>query len=257
MKSKKDVVRDSPTNGSTDKNAAIPRQSLPGSDTPENATNPLSAYKSVFAEIFSKLMAFTLEDEFDERLGGSIEFFYNLKEGDSYEFDPGNEFLFLSWFLLDDVDADECSLMDTYLQRFADTTSIQETQVCHALQETHLTLLEVIEVIPHKSMRLRDVFLGEEFDVVENAGAEQGFKGKLLFTRVLNLGDTRFLVGAGMFLDRSLLEGIAHFMTEQFQRECETHERKTFREFLKENGELINWWIRAWEKGELLELDEE
>ena len=148
-------------------------------------------------------------------------------------------------------------MMDLFIQRQAEQLSLRETQICHALEETHLTLLEVMEVYPRQSLRLRDVFLGEEFDVLENAGAEQEFKGKLLFTRVLQLGEARFLVGAGMFLDRSLLEGITMFISEQFQRECESGDRRTFREFLKENGELINWWIRSWEKGEVLVLDDE
>ncbi|MFZ2957470.1 MAG: hypothetical protein WA705_11315 [Candidatus Ozemobacteraceae bacterium] len=223
----------------------------------EVANNGLNQYKSIFADLFAKLMSFTLEDEFDDKLGESIEFFYNLKEGDSYEFDPGNEFLFLSWFLLDDSDSDGGNMMDLFIQRQAEQLSLRETQICHALEETHLTLLEVMEVYPRQSLRLRDVFLGEEFDVLENAGAEQEFKGKLLFTRVLQLGEARFLVGAGMFLDRSLLEGITMFISEQFQRECESGDRRTFREFLKENGELINWWIRSWEKGEVLVLDDE
>ena len=57
--------------------------------------------KEMFGELFGKLMEFTVRDEFYDSLGESLEVFYNLKEGEEYEFIPANEFLFLTWFLLD------------------------------------------------------------------------------------------------------------------------------------------------------------
>jgi hypothetical protein len=58
----------------------------------------IDAIKTLFGELFAKLMAFSLEEEFLPYLGESLEVFYNLQEGEEYEFDPSEEFLFLSWF---------------------------------------------------------------------------------------------------------------------------------------------------------------
>lgn len=213
-------------------------------------------YKKLFQNLFAKLMAFTLEDEFEEELGASLELFYHLQEGESYEFDPENEFLFLTWFLIDDSELSGRSLLDLFLDRHADELTLAETQICKALQGTHLSLLEVIDVQPRSSLKLRDVFLKEEFEVNESEGADPMFQGKLLFTRVMSLGDARFLVGAGVFLDPTLRDELSRFMTEQFQLECE-NEPLSFRDFLKTNGELINWWIRAYQNGEALNLDDD
>jgi hypothetical protein len=209
--------------------------------------------KNLFSELFAKLMAFTLEEDFLQDLGESLEIFYNLQEGEEYEFDPTEEFLFLSWFLLDDGDSAGNCLMDEFVRRNSDELNLQEMQVCHALKETHLTLLQVKSVEPGVSMTLKDVFLGEEFQVSESVGSDSVPDNSVLFTRVLRLSEARFLVGAGIFLDPSVLEPLTKFITDQFKQDCEEGHHMSFKEFLKENGELISWWIRAYEKGELSE----
>lgn len=217
----------------------------------------IEAIKSMFSELFAKLMAFSLEEEFISFLGESLEIFYNLQEGEEYEFDPSEEFLFLSWFLLDDQDLENRALIDEFIRRNRDELSLQEMQICQALKETHLTLLAVKDSVPGKSLRLKDLFLGEEFDVEESVGSENALPGTVLFTRVLRLGEVRFLVGAGVFLDEAVTEPITKFITDQYKEECEDGRHVSFKEFLKHNGELLNWWIRAYEKGELLQLENE
>ncbi len=217
----------------------------------------IEAIKGLFSELFAKLMAFSLEEEFISFLGESLEIFYNLQEGEEYEFDPSEEFLFLSWFLLDDEDLEGRALIDEFLRRTGDELSLQEMQICKALKETHLTLLVVKDSIPGKSLHLKDLFLGEEFDVEESVGSENALPGTILFTRVLRLGDIRFLVGAGVFLDAGVTEPLTKFITDQYKEECEGGRHMSFKEFLKHNGELINWWIRAYEKGEPLRLEDE
>lgn len=217
----------------------------------------LEIIKNLFSELFAKLMAFTLEEDFLQDLGESLEIFYNLQEGEEFEFDPTEEFLFLSWFLLDDDDASGNSLMDEFMRRNADELTLQETQVCQALKDTNLTLLQIKSFVPGTSLTLKDVFLGEEFTVAESLGSEGITENSLLFTRVLRLGEARFLVGAGIFLDAAVMEPLTQFVTEQFKQDCEDGHHISFKEFLKSNGELINWWIRAYEKGDLLEDGED
>lgn len=217
----------------------------------------IEAIKALFSELFAKLMTFALEEEFLGYLGESLEIFYNLQEGEEYEFDPSEEFLFLSWFLLDDQDLEGRALIDEFLKRAGDELSLQEMQICKALKETHLTILVVKDSVPGKSLRLKDLFLGEEFDVEESVGSENALPGTILFTRVLRIGDTRFLVGAGVFLDAAVTEPLTKFVTDQYKEECEDGRHMSFKEFLKHNGELINWWIRAYEKGELYQLENE
>ncbi|MBF0545879.1 MAG: hypothetical protein HQM08_15655 [Candidatus Riflebacteria bacterium] len=217
--------------------------------------NSVEVYKTLLSDVFAKLMTFTLGEEFDEELGASLELFYNLKEGDSYEFDPENEFLFLSWFLLDDTDTEGKALIHRFLDRNASKLSQLENQVCLALMDTHLTMLEVQDIDPSRSIKLKDLFLGEEFEVAEASGADEKFRKNLLYTRVLRLGETRFLVGAGTFLSPGLKDPILTFISKEYQRECEAGEPLSFKQFLKENGELINWWICAWQKGGEIEYN--
>jgi hypothetical protein len=159
--------------------------------------------------------------------------------------------------MLDDEDLEGNALIDEFLRRNADELSLQEMQICKALKETHLTLLQVKSSVPGKSLTLKDLFLGEEFEVEESVGSENALPDSVLFTRVLRLGDTRFLVGAGIFLDASVTEPLTQFITDQYKDDCEDGRHISFKEFLKHNGELINWWIRAYEKGELFQLEDE
>lgn len=214
----------------------------------------IDALKNMFGDLFAKLMAFTLEDEFQEALGEALEVFYNMAEGEEFEFNPTEEFLFMSWFLLDDADAAGNVLVDEFLTRYSDDLTLQETQICKALKDTHLTLLQVKDIQPGRSISLRDVFLGEDFEVFESAGSAEGIhKDSILYTRVLRIGEMRFLVGAGVFLDPVVMEPLTQFVTDQYREECEDGQKVSFKQFLKENGELINWWIRALEQGEVVE----
>lgn len=224
----------------------------------KSTTPPLATYKHLFAELFAKQVTFVLEEEFEEALQESVVFFHNLEEGEKYEFDPEQEFLFLAWFLLDDTDAENHSLLDLFLERYADSLSIQEKQICHAMRETHLSLLELKEIVPGQGMILKDMFLGEEFEVSETLGSQGTLPaGSLLFTRVLKLGDSRFLVGAGLFLNSLVAEPLTRFVSHAYQETCEEEGAMSFKEFLKDNGELINHWIRAYEKGDILSYEPE
>ena len=156
---------------------------------------------------------------------------------------------------IDDTDAEGECLLDVFLDRHSETLSLQEKQICHALKDTHLTVLEVLDVAPRRSMLLKDIFLGQEFEVSESTGARAAFKEHLLYTRVLHLGEAHFLVGAGLFLDNSLKEGVSDFVGEQYRRVSES-EPVSFRDFLKNNGELVNWWIRAYQQGTTLDPED-
>jgi hypothetical protein len=213
-----------------------------------------NSLKNLFSDLFAKLIEFSLDEDFFEYLGESLEVFYNLQEGEEYEFNPSEEFLFLTWFLLDDQDVEGYALIDEFMNRFSDELSLQEKQVCKALKETNLTILQVKQIVAGKSMILRDIFLGEEFEVQESSGSFEITQDSILYTRVLRLGEVRLLVGAGIFLDPALMEPLTQFITEQYSQECEEGHMMSFQEFLKQNGELINWWIRAYEQGTMLDM---
>lgn len=210
--------------------------------------------RDLFSGLFAKLMEFTIQEEFLNSLGESLEVFYDLKAEEEYEFIPTNEFLFLTWFLLDDIGVigENGCLMDEFIRRKADVLSIQEMQICKALEDTSLNLLEVKGCVPGKSMTLRDAFTGETFEVEESMGnGDVAEIGNILFTRVLKLGDMYFLVGAGIFLDKSLKEYITQDFTKAYQDACEEGDHCSFKDFLKRNGFLLNHWIKAYERGEL------
>lgn len=213
-----------------------------------------SPIKEIFSELFSKLISFALEEEFLQDLGESLEVFYNMEDGEEYQFNPADEFLFLSWFLFDDSDAEGFTLADEFMKRNADSLSLQETQICKALKETTLSLLQVEDIVENKGMVVKDLFFGEKFIVDERINPSDDIPEKsLLFTRVLRLGDLRFLVGAGIFIDPAVKEHITSFMTEQYKDDCEDGHMTSFKDFMKLNGELLNWWIRAYQKGDLFE----
>ncbi len=213
-----------------------------------------SPFREVFQEVFARLIEYSLQDRFSEGLEEALAFFYNLDEGEEYEFDAEQEFLFLTWFLIDDIDQEGTALADNFIEENRDEMNPQEIMLVDALKATHLSILQVVETVPGESLTLRDLFLRETFSVRETSISEEIPKGTLLFTRVLPMGEERFLVGAGVFLSAEALEPLTDFLAKEFQKESEIHPM-SFRDFLKHNGELINWWIRAYQKGETLEID--
>ncbi len=216
-------------------------------------TQQIDKIKGIFSDLFARLMAFTLEEEFLQDLGMSLELFYNLQMGEEYEFRPTEEFLFLTWFLLDDCNPDGYCLLDEFLKRNTNRLTLIETQVCQALKNTTLSLFQVKGIREGASMALRDLFTGDTFEVNESIQDDGIAENSILFSRVLRLGDERFLVGAGIFLDESVMDPLTKFVTAQYEEICEEGYALSFNDFLKQNGELINWWIRSYDKGELFE----
>lgn len=209
-----------------------------------------------FQKLYVQLVEYALEPRFDERLEEAVVFFYHLDEGEEYQFVAEDELLFLTWFLLDDPDDEGQTLVDRFLAERRDALSPQDLMLIEAIRTTHLSLMSVVETQPPGTLTLRDLFLRETFMVREVAGSRDIARGSLLFSRIMALGDHRFLVGAGIFLDGAVMDDLTGFLVQRYQRESEAHPI-SFRDFLKQNGELINWWIRAFQQGKTLDAPDD
>ena len=56
---------------------------------------------------------------------------------------------------------------------------------------------EIIECEQGKGLKLRDIFLGNEVDVIEHLGSQRAQKGDVLFARVIQIDHVGMLVGSG------------------------------------------------------------
>ncbi|NLM18057.1 MAG: hypothetical protein GX221_10105 [Candidatus Riflebacteria bacterium] len=215
--------------------------------TVPSITEQIMQLRQIYTDLFFKLISFTLDDEFFQYMGEALEFFYNLEEGDEYEFDAENELLFLSWYLLDDADAYGNALIDEFLRRHAgsDLLSVTEKQIAVALKQTYLSVYTVEEVTPGESMILKDLFSGKTYKVLEASGTKVIEKGSTVHTRLLLLGKTSFMVGAAVVMTPEMGPAIAEFITEQYKEQCEEGYKASFKDFLKNSGELVTWWLRA------------
>lgn len=201
-----------------------------------------------FIGLYSRLLEFCLLEEFAEDLGHALEYFYNLDEKEEYVFKPDEEFLFLTWFLVDNKDDTGVSLLDIFIQRNLHTLDRQELEICEILSNTYLSLYKVVKVYKGNRLILHDLFLDEELDVYESAGSLDAEVGELLYSRVIKLYNYRFLVGAGVYLDSSLQDAIIRFVEKHYNAEINSDASISMKNYLKKHGEVINWWIQAFRK---------
>ena len=75
-----------------------------------------------------------------------------------------------------------------------------ERKIAEAAVSRPHSFYEVLDCWPGKGFRLKDVFLGEEYDVSERLGSEQARCGDFLFARVIQIDTVAMLAGAGTLL---------------------------------------------------------
>ncbi len=96
---------------------------------------------------------------------------------------------------------DEPTIAESYLERHHRRLDPLEREYLERASQAPLSFFEVLDVVPQRSVRLRDILVpGEEIDVMERSASQVCKPGDILYAMVVQAGDVAILVGSGSVL---------------------------------------------------------
>ena len=133
---------------------------------------------------------------------------FTIWEGVPFEPETNPEFgnAFLTWFLYnwipDNEDRDplnfcrpEAPVAITYLKENPDKLDDFQKRFISFLAGQPFSFFVVTDVVPHRSITVKDIILSQTYTVKEKTGSLRNIKGSIIFARVLSIDDVSILVG--------------------------------------------------------------
>ncbi|MBW2603541.1 MAG: SEC-C domain-containing protein [Deltaproteobacteria bacterium] len=130
---------------------------------------------------------------------------------------PGEDFieqhqqLFWPWFCFNWINDPEDTPLDlhwpvdqtiaeSYAESQKDRLDSMELKLITAHSRRPFSFFEVVECRPGKGFLLKDIFTGEQTDVLERSGSESTHPGDILFGQVIKIDHVGMLISSGQFL---------------------------------------------------------
>lgn len=120
---------------------------------------------------------------------------------------PEFENTFIPWFLFnwipDNTDALEAERLPEkqiallYFEEFPSCCDKYQRIYIQTICNRPYSFFVVLDVVPSKSLTIRDLFIGEEFTVKEKQGSQSLQRGDIVFARVMPLDGQAVMVGSG------------------------------------------------------------
>jgi hypothetical protein len=151
------------------------------------------------------------------------------------------EINFWEWVVHDWRDQDSGKLLvDIYIER-TDVLSLDDRVVLDKIRHSNLSLFEVQEVFLQKGMLLKDLLLGEEYDVREKAATEHLRKWDIFATRLLQLDGQYIMSGAFYPFPIKYKSILIDDIMQEFEADKNEVTAGELDLFLKENGDVFNF----------------
>jgi hypothetical protein len=182
-----------------------------------------------------------------------MEFFWSSVVPEEYlnaDFLQMADINFWDWFVYDwEVDEENRkTLIDLYMEN-ARSLGAEERTVLGKMRGAFLSLYEVQEVFPEKGLLLKDLLLGDEYEVREKMATRGLRKWDILAVRLLHLDGAYIMSGSVYPYPLHLKENIVAHIKDCFKDYKKDHPDDSLRYFLKRNGDLFNYhWCKAFRK---------
>jgi hypothetical protein len=150
---------------------------------------------------------------------------------------------FWEWIVFDhmiDVDNDK-TLIDLYIENYK-TLSLDEHKVLTMMKNSVISLYEVQEVFPEKGLLLKDLLMGEEYDVREKSATRSVRKWDIFASRLLLVDGQYIMSGSVYSYHMKNKKEILDDIQAEFEDYKEEYPDSSMDDFLKYNGENFNFY---------------
>jgi tetratricopeptide (TPR) repeat protein len=147
---------------------------------------------------------------------------------------------FLEWFIHDFSLRSGLTVVEEFYKEKKEKFSDEEQSLVEYETASILSLYEVISVTPEVGLRLRDLFTGEEMDILEVKGSLTAVKWDVILARVIRMGAVNKLSGIATLIPRRSKENVLLSIKgvwEKFKSETGNHE---WSYFIKSNAHLVH-----------------
>jgi tetratricopeptide (TPR) repeat protein len=150
---------------------------------------------------------------------------------------------FLEWFIHDFSLKNGLTIIEEFYEEKKEKLSEEELSLLKYEMASYLSLYEVTSVTPEVGLRLKDLFTGEEMDIVEVKGSLTMVKWDVIFARVIRMGSVNKLSGMVTLIPRRNKEKIISSIRKTWIKVKEETGKDEWSNFMKSNAQLIHHLI--------------
>jgi tetratricopeptide (TPR) repeat protein len=197
-------------------------------------------------EIRDRLLSFSGKERYKKEFEKAYQLFWRRPFSEPLALDEKGEAdfaSFLEWFIHDFSLWNGATIVEEFYQEKKGKLSEEEISLLKHEIASYLSLYEVTSVTPGVGLRLKDLFTGEEIDILEVRGSLAAVKWDVLFTRVIRMGGINKLSGIVTLIPRRIKENVLisiKAVWEKFKSETGNHE---WPYFVKSNAHIIHHLI--------------
>ena len=150
---------------------------------------------------------------------------------------------FLDWFIHDFTLRNGMTVIEEFYQERKEKLSEEEVSLLKYEMASHLSIYEVVSVTPEVGLRLKDLLINEEMDILEVKGSLMLVKWDVIFARVIKMGSVNKLSGMITLIPRRNREEILSSIQRTWEKVKKETGRMEWSDFMKSNAQLIHHLI--------------
>ncbi|MBI4734036.1 MAG: SEC-C domain-containing protein, partial [Rubrobacteridae bacterium] len=138
------------------------------------------------------------------------------------------------------------TLIELYLDKHTKRLSDREKTVLNRMKDSIISLFEVQEIYPEEGLLLKDLLLGDIYEVKEKSATRSVSKWDILAARLLHIDGNHIISGGVFGYPRMQKNSLLQEINGNFDAVNDFMEYDSLRDYLKENGEIFNhMWVRT------------
>jgi len=197
-------------------------------------------------EMRDRLISFSGKEKYKKEFEKAYSLFWRRSFSQPLVLDEKDERdfpLFLEWFIHDFSLWNGMTIVEEFYHEKKEKLSEEEISLLKHEIASYLSLYEVTSVNPGVGLRLKDLFTGEEMDVLEVRGSLAAVKWDMFFARVIRMGDVNKLSGVVSLIPRRMKENVLSSVNEVWKRFKSETGNHGWPYFVKSNAHIIHHLI--------------
>jgi hypothetical protein len=195
----------------------------------------LARVRNSWESLNNKLSRFFNSDEWGDEFDLALMEYYHLEKEKEELPEIAEPINFFNWFVLDFFLEEDSRPIEIFIKEKFKSLPSLEQQIVSLLNDSYISLYEVIEALPDKGAHLKDIFSEEQVFVHDKASSNSLKKGIIISARVIKLDNNSYFSDIGpSFKPGNVIE-----IKDRVQKEIEEYWSEGF------NNDSLNVFLKA------------
>lgn len=182
--------------------------------------------------------------KFVDRLDEAYDYFWSDFDPEEYltaDYLQSADINFWEWVVHDWVPDDDGKALIDYFIEGNKNLSPDELKILNMMNHSVISLYEVQEVFPEKGLILKDLLMGDEYDVREKMATRSLRKWDIFATRLIHLDGRYIMSGCVYPYPVNQKESIINYINDTFEGFRKDYPDAAIDDFLKSEGDIFNF----------------